>query len=168
MDQATASSPSLPQYACYLQKIPNLKMLPSSSGVTLMNRKEIYLAPFPIVQAQVCSLIELPISGNLTEQTLNTCVANSLKKLAGKKNHSQLEPLLITKARKYFGTYYKSSRMATSKRRPNAKRQPHESTRRIKDNDERKLQQVVANGATSSENAHLKTGRDTLTIGLGS
>ena len=28
MDQDTASSPSLPQYACYLQKIPNLKMLP--------------------------------------------------------------------------------------------------------------------------------------------
>ena len=92
-----------------------------------------------------------------------------LEETRREENHSQHEALLITKARKkYFGTYYKGSRMATSKRRPNAKRQPHESTRRIKDNDERKLQQVVANGATSSENAHLKTGRDTLTIGLGS
>jgi hypothetical protein len=53
-----------------------------------------------------------------------------LEETRREENNSQHEALLITKARKkYFGTYYKGSRMA-SKRRPNAKLQPHESPRR--------------------------------------
>jgi hypothetical protein len=91
-----------------------------------------------------------------------------LEETRREENNSQHEALLITKARKkYFGTYYKGSRMA-SKRRPNAKLQPHESPRRIKDNEGEETATVVVNGATSSENAHIKTGRETLTIDLGS